>query len=349
MTRPIRIEQAGGWYHITARGNERKAIYRDERDRQHFCDLLAEMVSRYRTRLHCFVLMDNHYHLLLELTEANLSRAVQWLNVSYSLWFNRRHQRNGHLLQGRFKSVAVSPAEWGLELSRYVHLNPVRLGRLGLNKADRQRIKVGAVSPTEVSQVRERIGLLRSFRWSSYRAYAGLGQGPDWLECESILALGGGKREERRANYRAYVEKAVREGLERSPWEEVQEQVVLGGERFLNNIRRYVKGDEREQRRVKRLAAPAVSLEQVIGCVEKVKGAKWGEFRDRHGDSGRDLVLYLGQRVCGLKLDELARAVGVKEYATVGMAVTRYAKRLRKDRVLEKELRRVNKMLKVEM
>ena len=90
MARPIRIEQAGGWYHITARGNERKAIYRDDRDRQHFCELLAEMVSRYGVRLHCFVLMDNHYHLLLELAEPNLSRAVQWLNVSYSVWFKEK-------------------------------------------------------------------------------------------------------------------------------------------------------------------------------------------------------------------------------------------------------------------
>jgi REP element-mobilizing transposase RayT len=81
MARPLRIEKAGGWYHVTSRGNERKPIYRDDRDREHFLDLVAEMVSRFRVRLHCYVLMDNHYHLLLELTDANLSRAVQWLNL----------------------------------------------------------------------------------------------------------------------------------------------------------------------------------------------------------------------------------------------------------------------------
>ena len=95
MARPLRIERAGGWYHVTARGNERKAIFRDDRDRMHFLELLEEMVKRFRVRLHVYVLMTNHYHLLLELTEANLSLAAHWLNVSHSVWFNRRHQRSG--------------------------------------------------------------------------------------------------------------------------------------------------------------------------------------------------------------------------------------------------------------
>ena len=110
MARPLRIDHAGGWYHVTGRGNERRAIYRADRDRLHFLELLGEMVARFRLRCHAFVLMENHYHLLLELTEPNLSRALQWLNLSYSLWFNRRHDRSGHLFQGRFKSIVVEPA-----------------------------------------------------------------------------------------------------------------------------------------------------------------------------------------------------------------------------------------------
>src|SRR5206468_9907300 len=108
MARPLRIERPGGWYHITARGNERRPIFRDDREREHFCQLLAEMVDSFHVRLHGYVLMDNHYHLILELREANLSRATQWLNLSYSVRFNRRHGRSGHLFQGRFKSVIVS-------------------------------------------------------------------------------------------------------------------------------------------------------------------------------------------------------------------------------------------------
>jgi putative transposase len=94
MGRPLRIERAGGWYHVTGRGNERKAIFRDNRDRFRFLGLLAGMVERFRVVLHAYQLMGNHYHLIVELTEENLSRAGQWLNVSYSSWFNLRHRRS---------------------------------------------------------------------------------------------------------------------------------------------------------------------------------------------------------------------------------------------------------------
>src|SRR5262245_7521982 len=104
MARPLRIERPGGRYHVTARGNERRAIYRDDRDRLRFLELLGEARERYGVRVHAYVLMDNHFHLLVETPEANLSRAMQWLNVSYSVWFNRRRDRSGHLFQGRFHS-----------------------------------------------------------------------------------------------------------------------------------------------------------------------------------------------------------------------------------------------------
>jgi putative transposase len=349
MARPLRIERPGGWYHVTARGNERRAIYRDDRDRNHFCELLAEMVFRFRVRLHAYVLMENHYHLLLELTEANLSRAVQWLNVSYSVWFNRRHERSGHLFQGRFKSVAVCPQEWGLELSRYVHLNPVRVGKHGLNKAQRQQIRAGASDAPDARVVQERIATLQRYRWSSYRSYIGPGPQPEWLECGEVLKLGGGRKGEERRQYREYVESAVREGLERSPWENLKEQVVLGSAEFLAGVRKHASGDKREQRASGRLAVARPGFEEVIECVEKVKGERWEEFRDRHGDHGRDLALYLGRRLGGVKLDELAAAVGAGEYAAVAMAIRRYEKLMEKDRVERGLANRATQMLQVKM
>src|SRR5690242_2310196 len=106
MARLLRIQLPDGRFHLTARGNERKAIYRDH-DRFHFLELLTEMIERYAVQLHAYVLMDNHYHLLLQTLEANLSQAMQWLNVGYGVWFNRRHCRVGHLFQGRFKALVV--------------------------------------------------------------------------------------------------------------------------------------------------------------------------------------------------------------------------------------------------
>ena len=306
-------------------------------------------MDRFRVRLHVFVLMDNHYHLIVELTEPNLSRTGQWLNVSYSVWFNRRHGRCGHLFQGRFKSVVVDPLQWGLELSRYVHLNPVRVGRLGLGKVDRQKMRVGASGAPDGREVKERLARLRRYRWSSYRAYVGLGKQPEWLECDRVLELGGGKMEERTGNYRDYVESALREGLAKSPWEELPDQVVLGGEQFLQTLRAHVTGNAREQRGAKRLAQARPKLEEVIANLEQIRGQPWTEFRDRHGDNGRDLVLYVGRRVCGLKLRELAVAAGMNDYSAVSIAIRRFEKQLRRHKSQREQLKQVCHLSNVEM
>src|SRR5271157_1922938 len=137
MARPLRIERPGGRYHVTARGNEQKPIYRTDGDREHCLRLLGEMSERFGVRVHAYTLMDNHYHLMVETPEANLSRAMQWLNVSYSVWFNRRHERGGHLFQGRFGAVVVEEDAGWQEVARYVHLNPVRIAGLGLDKRAR--------------------------------------------------------------------------------------------------------------------------------------------------------------------------------------------------------------------
>ena len=173
MARPLRIEVSGGLYHLTARGNERKAIYRDARDREHFLELLAELPTRFGTLLHAYVLMDNHYHLVIETPEPNLSRVGQWLNVSYGMWFNCRHDRSGHLFQGRFKAALIEADAGLMEVVRYVHLNPARIGRLGLSKQDRARQRTAAAIARDERLVEERLKVLREHAWSSYPAYMG--------------------------------------------------------------------------------------------------------------------------------------------------------------------------------
>ena len=128
MARPLRLNIADGWYHVFHRGTERCRIFADDRDRAHFLELLAEMHARYRIRIHGYVLMDSHYHDLLQTPDANLSEAMQWLHTSYAAWFNTRHQRVGPLWQGRFGAVPVENSAWAYELSLYIHLNPVKAG-----------------------------------------------------------------------------------------------------------------------------------------------------------------------------------------------------------------------------
>ncbi len=340
MARPLRIERAGGWYHVTARGNERREIYRDDRDRRHFIALVEEMVGRFRLRVHAYVLMNNHYHLMVELSEPNLSRAFQWLNVSYSVWFNRRHERSGHLFQGRFKSVEICPNSWGLELSRYVHLNPVRVQTLGLGKAERGGSRQGICAAPTSEIVRRRKQLLRDHRWSSYRAYVGLDRQPDWLECDKVLELGGGPVKERRRRYREYVEEAIREGLKASPWESLREQIVLGTQEFLEELKKSMSGGAGERERLERMMERRPDWGQVVRCVEQLKGEPWKDFRERHTDGGRDLVLHLARRLGGMTLNELARRAGLRGDSAVSMALRRYARRLARD---PKEVSRMEK------
>src|SRR5882757_9477442 len=163
MARPIRVEFEGAVYHVTARGNERRRIYRSDGDRTRFLETLAETVKEHGLRVHGYCLMPNHYHLLVETPRGNLSRAIGWLQTTYTIRFNHRYRRSGHLLQGRFKAQLVEANNYAMELLRYVHLNPVR-----------PRNKAQAVPA-------ERRGALNVYRWSSHGAYGGRIAAPEWL------------------------------------------------------------------------------------------------------------------------------------------------------------------------
>jgi REP element-mobilizing transposase RayT len=128
MSRPLRIEYPGATYHITARGNERADIFRDNNDRQKLLEQLQIALQRYAIVIHAYVLMGNHYHLLLETPEGNMSQAMHFINGNYTGYFNHRHRRVGHLFQGRYKGLLVEKESYLLSLSRYIHLNPVRAG-----------------------------------------------------------------------------------------------------------------------------------------------------------------------------------------------------------------------------
>ena len=166
MARPLRMDVEDGWYHVTARGIDRHTIFGDEREFCHFQDLLSETVDRYRIVVHAWVQMTNHYHLVVQTPDANLSGAMQWLNVSYAVWYNKRRQRVGPLLQGRFKSIPVQDSAWAYELSLYVHLNPVMRKAHGLSKRGKQAEAQGYVVPDQQTVTR-RLAELRKYPWSS--------------------------------------------------------------------------------------------------------------------------------------------------------------------------------------
>ena len=333
MARPLRINLKNGWYHVANRGNNRQAIYLDDRDRRHFLELLAQMRERYFVEIHSYVLMGNHYHLLVRTPEANLSAAVQWLNVAYSVWWTRRHGRSGHVFQGRFKAVLVEAGQWVLVCSLYLHLNPVAVQELGLSKGEKASEAKGLAKPDQ-PMLAKRLEKLRGYRWSSYWAYAGYSSAPDWLSTQELWARAGG-----REGYRRLAEERLRQGEKEPLWSTLKWGVVLGGERFTEQARRRLKvhreSTERKSLRRRRTWA------EVVKAVEQSRGEKWEEFAHRHGDRGLAMTLYLARRCTGLTLRELGLAAGRMDYAAAAAAIRRFEQRLANEKALRTESKEI--------
>jgi REP element-mobilizing transposase RayT len=207
MARPLRLEFPGALYHVTSRGNARQDIYLDDEDRRLFLDVLSEVIGRFGWVCHAYCLMGNHYHLLIETPDPNLSLGMRQLNGVYTQRFNRRHGRVGHVFQGRFKAILVERDSYLLELARYIVLNPLRAGM---------------------------VRLLSHYRWSSYAATVGKTACPDWLSTDWLLAQFAKTRAVARRRYAAFV--AEGKGLP-SPWPELKGQVLLGSEAFVERMR----------------------------------------------------------------------------------------------------------------
>ena len=207
MSRPLRIEYPHALYHVTSRGNARKKIFRDDHDRATFLEVLGSVVDRYHWLCHAYCLMDNHYHLLIETPEANLSKGMRQLNGVFTQAYNRRHRRPGHIFQGRFKGILVEKESYLLELCRYVVLNPVRAKKV--NKPE-------------------------AWKWSSYRATVGLNVAPLFLTVDWVLSQFGSQKAVAQKRYRVFVMEGIQN---KSPWGELQGQIILGEEGFVERFK----------------------------------------------------------------------------------------------------------------
>jgi len=349
MARPIRIEVPGGKYYVTVRGKNGLPIFQREKDRVRFLDSLSRLSSRLGVRVHAYVLMDDHYHLLVETPEANLSRWIRSLNVSYSRWLNRRHRRTGAFVQGRFKAILIADGRDLQRVARYLHLNPVAVKRPGL---DRKRRRASASNPIQgpsAHVVGRGLEILRQYPWSSYRAAAGYRKPPGWLW---LKALHGGRSGLKRIKeLRQYTEEAVREGLIDNPWEGLVRGVILGSKKYARQQFKYaqqqVKQRQREQRKKALQPPPPEPLkwEQIVKAVERAKGERWASFQSRYGDWGRDAALWLGRRGGRMRIAALLARVKGSNYGAVAAAVSRFGKRLAEDRELAKQFAKIQKEL----
>jgi putative transposase len=268
LARPLRLEYPGAIWHVTQRGNERKDIYRSDLDRRRFLELLVRSIEIYQWIVHAFVLMTNHYHLLIETPIPNLSRGMRDLDGDYAEEFNRRHRRSGHLFQGRFKGFIVEKETYLLRLCRYVVLNPVR-ARMVESVAD--------------------------WPWSSYRATALLEPPTPWLEVDWTLRHFGLDRREAARRYRQYVAEGV--GLERSPWEDLKSDLYLGSEAFGEQLKSLL-GERELSTEFPRPHRQAVlpDLDSIRNLVVTTLGVRPETLRQRGRSDARLAFAWLARR-----------------------------------------------------
>ena len=292
--------------------------------------------------IHSYVLMSNHYHLIVQTPEANLSACIQWLSVSYSIWFNKRHGRAGPLFQGRFKSIPVENSAWGYELSLYVHLNPVMRAGLGLEKKTRKSEARGYRKPTK-EEVKARLQELRTYQWSSYRVYAGYCKSLDWLEIKDLLRRATRDPEKRSWKYRQDVMYRLAQGVSEPFQEKLKTGMALGTEKFLRKIRALCKaGRETSGKKVLR---QRVDFDELVKSVEKLKKEKYDKITSMRNDWGKPLIMWGARMFCGMTLREIGDRIGNLDYGAVAMTIRRFEKKSKKDQFLRSKM----KLLKKEM
>jgi putative transposase len=268
MARPLRIEYAGAVYHITSRGNEKKAVFKNDQDRINFLNTLLHVNKRYNWICHAYCLMDNHYHLLIETPDGNLALGMRQLNGVYTQLFNKLHGRTGHLFQGRYKSILIQKDSHLLEVCRYVVLNPVRARMVERPEA---------------------------WKWSSYRATAGRGERHPCLTIDWVLGQFGGKREKAEQEYRQFVQR----GIGRSIWHEVRGQAILGAEDFAATLSDHLRKHQdvpeipKSQRYANRPALEKMFAENIVRNKQK-RDRKIAEAVERHLYTQREIAAHLG-------------------------------------------------------
>ena len=312
MSRPLRITYPGAFYHITTRGNEGRQIFKDVRDREKFLSYLESAAQRYRASVHVYCLMRNHYHFLLETPAGNLPEIMHHINGAYTTYFNVKRQRSGHLFHGRYKAILVEKDQYAKELSRYIHLNPVRA-------------KI--------------VGTPEQYPWSSYGYFIGLRKSPEWLARDFILSYFGDKVSRAQKGYRNFVNAMVGQKF-KSPSERVVSSTILGTEDFVESIRdRYLAKREFDSNLPalrELLGRGRPSIQEIMNEVELIFS------QDRL--LTRRVGLYLCQRYTGEKLKEIGKYFRIGE-SGVSQASRRIAMRISQDDKLRKNITEVEERL----
>jgi REP element-mobilizing transposase RayT len=321
MARQWRIEYPGAIYHVLSRGNGRQDIFLSDRDRQLFLSLLEELSERFDIEISAYVLMGNHYHILLKTLGANLSKAMQWLGTSYTRAFNISNQQSGHLFQGRFKSILVENDAYLLRLSCYIHRNPLRAG------------------------IVER---LSDYKWSSYRYYAYKARAPGWLKTDLILSQVAAP--DFHKSYRMKVQQYSRE--EGRFWEDLKHGFILGTQGFVDDIKaKFLKGERDAELPHRNSLVRDGDLSVLLDIGSKIvkldmKSACTGKRIGADGKDKRDLLIYLLWKTGRFSNREIGSHFGLT-YSAVSHCASVMSRRIPMERQLQDQYVKLKSQMKV--
>ena len=320
MARPLRIEYEGAFYHVTSRGNERKRIFSAKTDYYQFKSYLKEAQKKYRYHLHSYVFMPNHYHLIIETPEGNLSKVMQYINGSYTNFFNRRTHRSGHLFQGRYKAILVDVDSYLLQLSRYIHLNAVRAGL---------------------------VDQPQNYPHSSYNSFISK-KGEEIVTRDLIWGMISKDKRYGPSRYRWFVERELK-GKSENPLESVYAGSVLGGKLFIREALARLKDNvyRREEVSHRKVLQSRYEAEEIVELMSEHFGISVEELIGRKGDR-RSLLIHLLKNQTAMTNKEIGEFVGGLSYSGVSKVEKRFVEKMKKSRALRKDLKAVvGKMSKV--
>jgi len=319
MARPLRIEFPGAYYHVMNRGNNGQKIFITDKDRSSFVEALGESAQLYGSRVIALILMPNHFHLIVQTRHANLSEFMRQFLVTYTVRFNRRWNRSGHVFQGRFKSILVEHDEYMVPLSRYIHLNPIR--RKGFQNKDEKTCRQ----------------YLSAYRWGSLVGYKNIRERWDTIEYAWLLeTYFGGDSARGRRQYWSYVCEGIKGKIE-NPYKKVVHQSILGTDNFVAWVKeKLTQKSEREIPGLKKIGK-AVAAEKILELIIKGRKISRASLVERKAETKvlRQMVMELCYRYSTLNQREIGEIFGV-DYSTVSQNRARLKGRLGKDKSLRK-------------
>ena len=319
MARPLRIQYPDAWYHVMNRGRNRAKIFCSREDYTAFIELLKNASSLWKVRIAAYCLMSNHYHLLVQTPEANLSRYMRHINGLYTQYFNRTYKSDGQLFRGRYKSIVIDGDSYLLELVRYIHHNPLNAG---LAKR------------------------LEDYSWSSHRAYISKGNEGKWMHNDFVLSILEENKSKRRQAYIDFVKQEVPETLI-ALYEKKKLPLLLGAKDFINDIKQkyYDKTRIKEVTQVKELFLDKLQIEKAVCGVYQIEVADLLKSRRGNYNEARNVAIYLIRKYAGASLKDIGSRFDMKSFSSVSSVIVRIKQVMDRDKDLRQRITAVEKLL----